>query len=52
MDEKSGISINLVCVRVYVGLCMRICPCTACMYASLYLCLSVCDRESVREYPV
>ena len=31
---------------------MLICPCMAYMYASLYLCPSVCDRESVRAYPV
>jgi hypothetical protein len=45
-------SVGLVCVRVYVGLCMRICPCIAYMYAGLYLCISVRDRESVRAYPV
>jgi hypothetical protein len=41
---------GLVFVRVYIGLFMRICPCIAYMYASLYLCLSVC--ESVRAYSV
>jgi len=34
---------GLVFVRVYIGLFMRICPCIAYMYASLYLCLSVCE---------
>jgi len=46
MDEKSGISVGLVCVRVYVGIYVRVWP--ICMRAYIYVFLYVIESLYVQ----